>query len=168
LPLDERGAPPGLFKVWGASASDVWVVGDRGVILHGNAREGFARIASGAEQERLFTVHGSADQVVIVGGSANGWALQTSRDGLLDISPPGAAPLQGVWLSASGELWTVGVAGNVYARAAGQSEWRDVFTGVAVQALHAVWLDPQGGVWAVGGNVLTTDLDRGVALHLAR
>jgi hypothetical protein len=52
------------------------------------------------------------------------------------------------------------------ARAAGQREWRDAFTAVAVQSLHAVWLDPEGGVWAVGGNVLTTELDRGVALHL--
>jgi hypothetical protein len=166
LPLDEHGAAPGLFKVWGSSASDVWVVGDRGVVLHGNAAHGFARIASGSEQDRLFTVHGAADRVVMVGGSANGWALETGNDGLVDISPPGAAPLQGVCISARGELWTVGVAGNVYERAAGQSEWRDRFTGIAVQSLHAVWVDPQGGVWAVGGNVLTTDLDRGVALHL--
>jgi streptogramin lyase len=166
LPLDEHGAAPGLFKVWGSSASDVWVVGDRGVVLHGNAAHGFARIASGSEQDRLFTVHGAADRVVMVGGSANGWALETGNDGLVDISPPGAAPLQGVCISARGELWTVGVAGNVYVRAAGQSEWRDRFTGIAVQSLHAVWVDPQGGVWAVGGNVLTTDLDRGVALHL--
>ena len=167
LPLDDRGGPPALFKVWGASAADVWVVGDRGLILRGNAVQGFSRVVSGSEEERLFTVHGSADQVVMVGGSANGWALQTGGAALVDISPPGAAPLQGVCWSSSGELWTVGVAGNVYARRAGQSEWRDVFTGVAVQSLHAVWLDPQGGVWAVGGNVLTTELDRGVALHLA-
>ena len=166
LPLDEHGAPPGLFKVWGASAADVWVVGDRGVILRGNARQGFARIASGSEEERLFTVHGAADHVIMVGGSANGWALEDGGAGLVDVSPPGAAPLQGVCVSASGELWTVGVAGNVYARAAERSEWRDEFPGVAVQSLHAVWLDPQGGVWAVGGNVLTTALDGGVALHL--
>jgi hypothetical protein len=168
LPLDEHAAAPALFKVWGASAADVWVVGDRGVILRGNAEQGFARIVSGSEEERLFTVHGAGDQVVIVGGSANGWALETGGAEWSDISPPGAAPLQGVCVSASGELWTVGVAGSVYARAAGQSEWRDVLTRVAVESLHAVWLDPQGGVWAVGGNVLTTALDRGVALHLAR
>jgi hypothetical protein len=167
LPLDEHGAAPSLFKVWGASAADVWVVGDRGVVLRGNAGQGFARIASGSEEERLFTVHGAAEQVVMVGGSANGWALASDGAGLLDISPPGAAPLQGVCMAASGELWTVGVAGNVYARAAGQSKWRDVSTGVLVQSLHAVWVDPQGGVWAVGGNVLTTALDGGVALHLA-
>jgi hypothetical protein len=167
LPLDEHGAAPSLFKVWGASAADVWVVGDRGVVLRGNAAQGFASIPSGSQEERLFTVHGAAEQVVMVGGSANGWALATAGDGLLDISPPGAAPLQGVCLAASGELWAVGVAGNVYARAAGQSSWRDVFTGVAVQSLHAVWMDPRGGVWTVGGNVLTTALDAGVALHLA-
>jgi hypothetical protein len=86
---------------------------------------------------------------------------------LLDISPPGAAPLQGVCLSEQGDIWAVGVAGNVYARAAGELEWRDVFTRHPVQSLHAVWIDPSGGVWAVGGNVLTPELDRGVALYHA-
>jgi hypothetical protein len=35
-----------------------------------------------------------------------------------------------------------------------------------VESLHAVWIDPAGGAWAVGGNVLTTALDNGAILHL--
>jgi hypothetical protein len=167
VPLDEGAKPPSLFKVWGSSASDVWVVGDRGVVLRGTAQSGFRRIDSGSDQERLFTVHGAAGQVAMVGGSANGWALEASGEQLLDISPPGAAPLQGVCVSEQGEIWSVGVAGNVYARRAGELEWRDVFTERPVQSLHAVWVDPSGGVWAVGGNVLTAELDRGVALYHA-
>jgi len=167
LPLDEHANPPSLFKVWGASASDVWVVGDRGVVLHGNAAAGFRRIDSGPEQDRLFTVHGAAGQVAMVGGAANGWALEAQGEQLATISPPGAAPLQGVCVSERGDVWAVGVAGNVYVRDAGAVEWRDVFTGHPVQSLHAVWVDPGGGVWAVGGNVLTPELDRGVALHHA-
>ncbi|HWO12244.1 MAG TPA: hypothetical protein VNN80_22265, partial [Polyangiaceae bacterium] len=41
LPLDANGDAPGFFKVWGRSSSDVWVVGDRGVVLRGNAQSGF-------------------------------------------------------------------------------------------------------------------------------
>jgi len=167
LPLGERANPPSLFKVWGASASDVWVVGDRGVVLRGNALAGFRSIDSGSQQERLFTVHGAAGRVAMVGGSANGWALEAQGEQLLTISPPGAAPLQGVCVSERGDVWAVGVAGNVYARDAGAAEWRDVFTHHPVQSLHAVWIDPGGGIWAVGGNVLTPELDRGVALHYA-
>jgi hypothetical protein len=165
LPLDERSKPSSLFKVWGPSASDVWVVGDRGVVLRGNAQSGFRRLDSGSDQERLFTVHGASGQVAMVGGTANGWALEARGERLSNISPPGAAPLQGVCVSEQGEIWAVGVAGNVYARAAGELEWRDVFTRHPVQSLHAVWLDPSGGVWAVGGNVLTPELDRGLALY---
>jgi len=72
-----------------------------------------------------------------------------------------------VCVSERGDVWAVGVAGNVYARDAGAAEWRDVFTHHPVQSLHAVWIDPGGGIWAVGGNVLTPELDRGVALHYA-
>jgi photosystem II stability/assembly factor-like uncharacterized protein len=167
LPLDAGASPASLFKVWGASASDVWVVGDRGLVLRGNAGAGFRRVDSGSDQERLFTVHGAAGEVAMVGGSANGWALEAEGEKLVTISPPGAAPLQGVCVSERGDVWAVGVAGNVYARAAGASEWRDVFTRHPVQSLHAVWLDPSGGVWAVGGNVLTDELDHGLALHYA-
>jgi hypothetical protein len=167
LPLDERGAPPGLFKVWGASGSDVWVVGDRGSVLRGNAFDGFRRLVSGSTEERLFTVHGAGNRVAMVGGSANGWALEPDAERLVDISPPGAAPLQGVCWSERGALWAVGVGGSVYVRDAGSVEWRDVFTAQPVQSLHAVWVDPGGGVWAVGGSVLTPELDRGLALHLA-
>ena len=168
LPLDESANPPSLFKVWGASASDVWVVGDRGVVLRGNALAGFRRIESGSQQERLFTVHGAGGRVAMVGGSANGWALEAEGEQLVLISPPGAAPLQGVCVSERGDVWAVGVAGNVYARDAGAAAWRDVFTHHPVQSLHAVWIDPGGGIWAVGGNVLTPELDRGVALHYTR
>ncbi|HEY3665041.1 MAG TPA: vanadium-dependent haloperoxidase, partial [Polyangiaceae bacterium] len=33
------------------------------------------------------------------------------------------------------------------------------------QSLHSVWVDPSGGVWAVGGKVLTPDLNQGIAVH---
>jgi hypothetical protein len=164
--LAPDGRIPALFKVWGASASDVWVVGDQGIVLRGNASEGFRRIGSGSA-DRLFTVHGANGRVAMVGGSANGWALEADGDKLAAITPPGSAPLQGVCVAEGGAVWAVGVGGSIYVREAGAQRWRDVLTHIPVQSLHAVWVDPQGGVWAVGGNVLTSKLDHGVALHSA-
>jgi len=171
LPRGDGSAVPALFKVWGPSADDVWVVGDLGVVLRGNARDGFRRIESGTD-ERLFTVHGASGRVVLVGGSANGVALEASTsagsgDHLELVTPPGSSPLQGVWVSGSGAVWAVGVGGNVYARDASRRAWRDVLTQIPLQSLHAVWVDPDDGVWAVGGHVLTPELDHGVALHYA-
>jgi hypothetical protein len=170
LPLGDGSERPALFKVWGPSAADVWVVGDLGVVLRGNARDGFRRVESDTD-ERLFTVHGGNGRAIMVGGTANGLALEaavgggSAQDHLEPVTPPGSSPLQGVCVSETGAVWAVGVGGNVYARDSGSLLWRDVLTQIPVQSLHAVWVDPEGGVWAVGGNVLTPELDHGVALH---
>jgi hypothetical protein len=162
--LEEGGVAPGLFKVWGRSPEDVWLVGDRGLVLRGNAAAGFQQVSSGVA-ERLFTVHGSADRVVMVGGSSNALALEAYADAALTaITPPGAGLLQGVNLSEAGVLWAVGLGGGIYSRAAGAASWLEEFV-VPVQSLHAVWADPDGGVWTVGGNVLVSELDGGVALY---
>jgi hypothetical protein len=164
LPLGEGGATPGLFKVWGRSPEDVWLVGDQGLVLRGSAGAGFQRVPSGVS-ERLFTVHGSADRVVMVGGSGNALALEAFGDAALTpITPPGAGLLQGVSLSAAGTLWTVGLGGGIYSRPAGAASWTEEFA-EPVQSLHAVWADSDAGVWAVGGNVLVSDLDGGLLLH---
>jgi hypothetical protein len=164
LPQDESGDLPGFYKVWGASPSDVWVVGDRGVVLHGNASDGFRSIASGSD-ERLFTVHGAGGRVVMVGGSGNGFALEAMGDELVPITPPGSSLLQGVSVSDSGAVWTVGLGGNVYHQDAPGAAWQDAIIDTPVQSLHSVWVDASGGAWAVGGNVLSDGLDRGVAVR---
>jgi len=165
VPVGSDGTAPGLFKVWGRSPEDVWIVGDRGLVLRGNARAGFTRVESGVS-ERLFTVHGAGDRVVMVGGSSNALALEApgGAASLLTITPPGAGMLQGVRFSAAGELWAVGLGGGVFNRPAGALEWEEAFV-EPVQSLHAVWVDPLGGVWTVGGNVLVSELDGGLGLY---
>lgn len=164
LPRNADADLPGFFKVWGDSPDDVWVVGDGGVVLRGSARAGFRALAAGSD-ERLFTVHGAAGQVVMVGGSGNGLALQAEGDdGLVPVTPAGASLLQGVHVTASGAVWAVGLGGNVYTRAAAGAGWVASLPETPVQSLHSVWVDPAGGVWTAGGNVLSDSLDRGVAL----
>lgn len=164
LPLNQDRDLPGFFKVWGASPEDVWVVGDRGVVLRGNASDGFGIVATESE-ERLFTVHGGAGRVMMVGGSGNGFALEADGDALVPVTPPGASLLQGVHVAASGAAWAVGLGGNVYARAAAGVDWSASLPDTPVQSLHSVWVDPEGSVWAAGGNVLSDSLDAGVALR---
>jgi hypothetical protein len=164
VPLDESSDVPSFFKVWGASNSEVWVVGDRGVVLRGNAEAGFHSIPSGSS-ERLFTVHGGGGRVAIVGGSGNGWALEADAGGLSPITPPGSGLLQGVCVSDQGTVWAVGAGGNIYKQPDPGAAWQQLTTNVPVQSLHAVWVDPDEGVWSVGGNVLSNELDRGVVLH---
>ena len=43
-----------------------------------------------------------------------------------------------------------------------------VGTGLSEQTtrdFHATWVDPTGGIWAVGGNVVSDPLDQGILAH---
>jgi hypothetical protein len=165
LPLDELHDGPGFFKVWVASPSEVWVVGAHGVVLRGNAEEGFAVVQSGGD-EVLFTVSGSGKHVAIVGGTGEGQILETSSGALARTEADGTPLLQGVSVTPNGYVWAVGAGGSIYRGKRGK--YRAVDPGLdfgASESLHAVWVDPQGGVWAVGGDVLTPELDQGLALH---
>jgi hypothetical protein len=164
LPLDEFNDAPGFFKVWAASADEVWIVGARGVVLRGNARDGFEVVRSG-EDEILFTVHGQGEHVAIVGGTSTGVLLEGSRNGLEDRAPERTPLLQGVHVEPRGAIWAVGTSGSIYRARDGSFEPIDPGLSFAAgESLHAVWVDPKGGVWAVGGD-LTAELDKGLALH---
>lgn len=165
LPQNAVSDTPSFFKVWGTSADDVWIVGDDGVVMRGNARDGFTVVPSGSDA-LLFTVHGVDDRVVVVGGGANGVVLEANAEGLLDATPGGAPLLQGVCVGDHGFTWAVGARGAVYRSEDGMAFDRvDTGLTLGLQSLHAVWVDPDGGVWAVGGNVLSGPLDGGLAIH---
>jgi hypothetical protein len=156
---------PAFFKVWGTSADDVWVVGGRGVVLRGNARNGFQIVPSGVD-ETLFTVHAAGGRVLMVGGGNQGVILEAEGDRLVDRSPASAPLLQGVSVAADGSAWATGLGGSIYRSTGGAFEPVDPgldFT--AAQSLHSTWVDPAGGNWAVGGKVLSSPLTAGIAIH---
>jgi hypothetical protein len=165
VPLDASHDTPGLFKVWVQSTEVVWAVGARGVVLRGNAADGFSLVRAG-EDEILFTVNGSGDHVAIVGGTGRGLVLEGSAGTLAERTPEQAPLLQGVSVTPQGYVWAVGAGGSVYRGKDGQYQIVDPqLDFAAAESLHAVWVDPEGGVWAVGGDVLTPELDQGLALH---
>ena len=165
LPQDEHHDTPAFFKVWGLSASEVWVVGAHGAVLRGNASEGFRTVPSGTDAT-LFTVHVAGERVMIVGGENQGVLLEWEGDKLVDRSPAGSPLLQGVCVGHDGAAWATGLAGTVY-RSNGDG-FVATDTGIdftATQSLHGAWVDPDNGVWSAGGKVLTAPLEAGIAVH---
>ena len=62
--------------------------------------------------------------------------------------------------------YAVGIRGTVLER--NNNEWRKVNTGINLsEAFHSVWIDSEGGVWAVGGKVLAPPLVDGVMIYRA-
>lgn len=163
----DRDLPP-FFKVAGRSGEDVWVVGGSGVILRGNRKKGFEAIASGTTAN-LFTVHASKDEVLVVGGGGHGLVLrgdpQSRELDWEDVTPDQAPLIQGAWSSGHGRAWISGRDAEIYEQENGEFNPFLSKPGLSIESLHAIWEDPGGGLWAVGGNVISSTLDEGVVLH---
>ncbi|MBP6630283.1 MAG: vanadium-dependent haloperoxidase [Kofleriaceae bacterium] len=166
LPVDEFGNTPGLFKVWGDGAGTVWMVGARGLALRSRAGAAFERVDLGTSAT-LFTVAGDAERTYIVGFGAEGSVLfELEGDGApRQVAPTGVGFLQGVAAGPDGQAIATGQRGVVLER--GAEGWRvsDLDDTPTLQSFHAGWIDPSGGVWAVGGDVLDTSLARGAIVH---
>ena len=163
--------PPGfagesLFKVWGLAHDDAWIVGAGGVILHYDGTALTSEVSP--TRQTLFTTHAIPGRTVAVGGAGNGVLLERGLDGVwTNHAPRLAATLIGVWLDGDAG-WAVGASGQVLRERAGRWELDDTSPGLGGNALHSVWVDPEGGVWAAGGQVLVVPIGDGVLLHRGR
>lgn len=158
-----------LWKVHGHGADDVWMVGTGGKALHW---DGLTLTPSFTGQaESLFTVHANASHFAAVGGFVSGLLLEREISApadapWVDRSPEGSQALVGVCLTETGG-YAVGQFGYIAERAL--DGWHEDDTGLRLEfgnrSLHSVWVDPEGGAWAVGGNVLVEPLVEGILLH---
>ncbi len=163
--VDDVGDAVGFFKVWGDAQGRPWVVGGRGVAMRWDGAA-FVLVPTPAT-DTLFTVHGAGGLMIAVGGATAGAIVERSGDGaFVDRTPAGAGLIQGLWVTGDGEAWASGARGAVFHRGAGGG-WKASPTGLGlgVESLHATWVDPDGGVWAVGGNVITARLDSGAIIY---
>ena len=150
-----------LFKVWGAAADDVWIVGTDGTLAHYDG-SAFEQVDA-AGGHTLFTVHGDGERAYAVGGDVSGVLLEHDGSGWKDVTPDDAPQLSGVCASKRA-AYAAGIGGTLYRRES--SGWQRVETGLDIlEDLHSVWIDPKGGVWSVGGQVLSQPLVRGVLAH---
>jgi hypothetical protein len=157
-----QGGVPQLFKVWGRAADDVYAVGFRGVVLHWNGDAWSVVTTPNVNDRQLFTVHGNADRAGAVGGFfAEGLLLEREGAGDFLLATPAASPqLNGVFYSPDDLAVAVGNALAVATRDA--DGWTTVDEGLDDQGrdFHAVWVDGEDGIWAVGGDL--ADLINGV------
>lgn len=150
-----------LFKVWGRSADDVWMVGDQSRILHFDGQQVSAM--SSPSQVPLTTVNGTGTALYAVGGLGGSVILGLDADAAtwVDLTPPDAPSVNGV--CAHGDFaYVVGVFGEVLKRT-GTGPFQRVETGLDLaRDYHAVWVDGEDGVWAVGGHVNDAPLVQGL------
>ncbi|EYF04760.1 BNR repeat domain protein [Chondromyces apiculatus DSM 436] len=146
------GAPLGraLYKVWGASADDVYVVGEAGVMWRRQAGT-WTRLPE-LTQSTLFTVTGCGpDEVWAVGGSSV-LRAEGGEFTALDVSLPNL--VNGVACGPPGSVLVVGSGGVKHRLVEGQ--WVSDFLDPPNDDLHSAWADGQGAFWAAGGDFFTS------------
>ena len=148
-----------VFKAWGTSATDIWFVGTEGLTLRFDGKK-MTKVAVPTTQT-LFTVAGTDSRTYAVG--ADGVVLENQGKGWVDAAPENQQQMNGV-AARGDDAYAVGVYGGVLHRNA--EAWASVKTGLVFQDdYHGVWLDPEGGVWCVGGQVAALPLIEGTIAY---
>jgi len=153
--LDDKpaSAQKNLFKVWGASPEDVFIVGDGGLVLQYDGAT-WHKADSGVPGIPLFTVVGrSARDVWAVGGFGSPVVIHWDGASWREVDLPLSAPavLQGIWTAPGAPVTISGFDGFIATLDGGR--WF-VSNPVTREAYHAVWGDGRG-LWAAGGDIVS-------------
>jgi hypothetical protein len=149
LPTDVVGRS--LYKVWGTSSDDLYVVGEFGTIWHKKAGTWTLESDPPLAKGTLFTVYGcSATDVYAVGGQD---VLRSDGKSWSKVDLTIFNGVNGVSCGAPGEVAIVGY-GGLKQRLVGDA-WVDEFAIEPYGDMHAVWADGKGAFWAVGGDFVS-------------
>jgi hypothetical protein len=159
---------PTLYKVWGRSPNEVYAAGRRGVIIRFDGGN-WTQLQVDSVRP-LFTVHGNDTEVNAVGGFFDGVILELEGDAFADRTPPGTPQtggvfpqMNGVFIPPDGRGVAVGREGAIAIRT--NTGWELQQTNLnTIFDFHATWVDPEGGIWAVGGD-LSVDLKNGILAY---
>lgn len=152
-----------LFKVWGSGSDDVWICGSGGTLLHHDGST-LSAVPSPTTRD-LFTVHGLGPaDVWAVGGIGSATVVHGGGAAWVEEPVDFAPDFNGVYARGA-DVVAVGRVGSVWQRASDATWTADARGRSTFQDLHATWLDPDGGLWAVGGQITSKPLDRGVIVY---
>lgn len=154
---------PALYKVWGRSVDEVYACGANGVILRFDGTN-WLRVDTDTTR-RLFTIHGNDTLITAVGGFGSGVIEEYDGFSFNDVADALTPQLNGVYLNADNFGVGVGNGASVVFRGE-DGEWVAQTTGLqTARDFHGAWVDPNGGVWAVGGNVASDPLIDGIVAY---
>ncbi len=151
------------FKVWGRAADDVRFVGMDGAIVHYDGK-GFQQIDSPTNRRLLTLFAEPGGRYTAVGGMSQAVILEDTAGTWQDASPPPPTHAMIGIRTRGDDGYAAGTGGSVMRRKSGS--WVDEPLGFDVFGdFHSVWIDPKGGVWAAGGNIMALPLVNGVLVH---
>lgn len=158
---------PAVFKVWGRSSTDVYVCTIDGSIFRFDGTAWSREVTD--TTRRLFTIHGNTTLTVAVGGFNDGIIEEFNGQEFENVAEFLTPQLNGVFIPENGAGVAVGGArpdggiGPGVMFRGNDGTWRLQDTNLrTARDFHGTWVDPDGGVWAVGGNVASDPLIDGI------
>lgn len=146
LPKDVEGRS--LYKVWGTSSDNLYVVGEAGTIWHKKGANWILESNPPLATGTLFTVAGSSANNVYAVGTFDVLHSDGTKWEKQEISL--TSSVNGVACLSAEEAILVGFGGSKQRLVEGV--WTDDFIEEPHGDLHAAWADGKGAYWAVGGN----------------
>lgn len=155
-----------MFKVTGFGRDAVFMVGQRGRMLHCDGQR--FESAEPPSTLPLLSISGSsAEDLYVVGGGAQGVILHRENGRWTNETPRGLPLMNSVWARADGEAYAAGFNGHLYVREGGA--WHEFSPAPPTfQDLHSVWVDAEGGIWLAGGRLSVDPPTDGVLLYYGR
>ena len=152
LPGEPRGTA--LYKVWGTSSENLYVVGEDATLWHKQGETWTLETPPDGVSTTLFTVHGcDAERVYAVGGL---YVVRTSGNGTWEKEPLTLGNgVNGVSCAAPEHLVIAGGLGLKQRYVDGA--WIDEFTEPPYEDLHGTWAASDGSLWVVGGDWVSAD-----------
>lgn len=150
------GLPPQVFKVHGRAADDVWISCSEGTVLHWNGSS--LTSSSTGLTAPLFSIVTISDATIAIGGENNEGEIVEHEGEVwsrLDLVIPVA------WRGAAARgntAYVVGESGLIAERR--ELGWAMKKQTLTQKNFHSAWVDPDGGLWGVGGRfdqLLTED-----------
>jgi hypothetical protein len=149
-----------VWKVAGIAADDVWMSATAAKTLHWNGSSLDFEAIPGTDAS-FTSISGNGERFVAVGGQFDGAIYENTGEGWESALDGDAELLTGVAVSGDA-AYAVGRFGSVLRRTS--EGWVDE-SAATEENLHAVWIDPEGGIWAVGGQFESNPTTAGVMIH---
>lgn len=141
------GIPNLVLKVHGQRSDDVWISCAGGVTLHWDGAA-LTRVPTSLTVS-LFSIVTTPDVVIAVGGTTGDGEILENK-GPAWVAQPSLVPVAWRGVAAGADrVYAVGESGVVAQRT--PTGWNVITQSVTQLAFHAAWVDPQGGLWGVGG-----------------
>lgn len=151
LPTLERPAVYAFFKVWGSAHDDVYIVGQRGAVLHFDGTA-LTELAVGTAEDLISLWGTGPDRIAIVGGRNNGVVVTFDGQQWRSQSLAPLPGLNGVWMRDPQTIHIAGQRGTVATLDFDALEpARSALD--TMHDLHAIWAGDDARATTVGGNL---------------